>query len=69
MDAPESPKQLLESERIQWNRDFDAVAVGFALGSLATLALTGLGLGNVAAVVMLVAMLAVGLVLAYRMGD
>ena len=33
---------LLESSRVQWNRDWDAVALGFVLGVLATLAAQGL---------------------------
>jgi hypothetical protein len=30
-------RTLLESARIDWRRDWDAVAVGFALGVLVTL--------------------------------
>jgi hypothetical protein len=36
------PKQLLESQAIHWRRDFDALAAGFVLGVLFTLALQGL---------------------------
>lgn len=33
--------RLLESQAIHWRRDFDAIAVGFVLGVLATLAVQG----------------------------
>lgn len=34
-------RQLLEESQIQWRRDFDAVALGFVLGVLTTLAAQG----------------------------
>ena len=34
-------RRLLESEQIQWRRDYDAVLVGFVLGVLTTLAVQG----------------------------
>lgn len=34
----ESPCEYLESERIVWCRDWDALLIGFGLGVLATLA-------------------------------
>lgn len=40
-DAPD-PQQLLEESQVQWRRDFDAVALGFVLGVLSTLAAQGL---------------------------
>jgi hypothetical protein len=42
MDTPaETPTELLESSRIQWARDWDALAAGFVLGVLFTLAVQG----------------------------
>lgn len=32
------PQQLLEEAQLQWRRDWDALAIGFVLGVLATLA-------------------------------
>ena len=32
------PDEFLESSRIQWQRDWDALLIGFVLGVLATLA-------------------------------
>ena len=40
-NAPETPSALLESSAIHWRRDFDALAAGFVLGVLFTLALQG----------------------------
>ena len=34
----DDPRALLESARIDWRRDWDAVLVGFVLGVLTTLA-------------------------------
>ena len=34
--------ELLESARIIWRRDFDAIALGFVLGVLCALAVRGL---------------------------
>lgn len=34
----EHPREFLESQRIVWARDFDAVIVGFLLGSLTVIA-------------------------------
>jgi hypothetical protein len=34
-------RKLLESARIDWRRDWDALAIGFVLGVLATLAVIG----------------------------
>lgn len=43
--TPPSDRQeaikLLEESQLQWKRDWDAVAVGFMLGVLATLAVQG----------------------------
>lgn len=39
---PLDPVTLLESAAIHWRRDFDALAAGFVLGVLFTLALQGL---------------------------
>lgn len=39
---PLDPVTLLESSAIHWRRDFDALAAGFVLGVLFTLALHGL---------------------------
>lgn len=30
----DEPRKLLESQRIEWNRDWDALVVGFILGAL-----------------------------------
>ena len=32
-------RQVLESSRVEWQRDFDAVVIGFVLGVLVTLVL------------------------------
>lgn len=34
--------RLLEESQLQWRRDFDAVALGFVMGVLTTLAVQGL---------------------------
>jgi hypothetical protein len=34
-------RDLLESSRIVWRRDFDAILIGFVLGALAMLAALG----------------------------
>jgi hypothetical protein len=34
-------RKLLESARIEWRRDFDAILLGVLLGVLATLAVMG----------------------------
>ena len=38
MSDPQDPIDLLESARIQWQRDWDALLLGFVMGVLATLA-------------------------------
>ena len=40
--AEPTPAELLEASAIHWRRDFDALAAGFVLGVLFTLALQGL---------------------------
>ena len=35
------PLKLLESSRLDWKRDWDAVLIGFVLGVLVTLAVRG----------------------------
>lgn len=37
----DDPMRLLEDAQVQWKRDWDAVAIGFVLGVLATLAAQG----------------------------
>lgn len=37
----DDPLALLESARIQWRRDWDALAMGFVLGALAVIAAWG----------------------------
>lgn len=37
-----TPEQLLESARIEWKRDWDAMFVGFVAGALSVLAVQGL---------------------------
>jgi len=38
---PSDPRELLETSRIQWARDWDALLAGFVLGVLFTMALQG----------------------------
>lgn len=38
----ERPSDVLESQRVVWVRDFDALMAGFVLGALFVLALIGL---------------------------
>lgn len=35
------PAEFLESSRLVWRRDFDAVLLGFVMGVLTTLAVVG----------------------------
>jgi hypothetical protein len=37
-DTMSDERQLLESARIEWHRDWDALLIGFVLGVLTTLA-------------------------------
>jgi hypothetical protein len=40
-EKPDTPRELLESSAIHWRRDWDALAAGFVLGVLFTLAVQG----------------------------
>lgn len=39
-------REVLERSQIQWHRDWDALAMGYVVGSLLTLAAAGLGIAT-----------------------